>query len=1624
MNHPGHPPKKPTATTGLFALLCALLGVGGTRASKIIQGTSVSFLLVLITLSFTPGAAFAAAGHEVKEFKESFGAPGHEAGQFEDPTGVAVNNVTGDVYVVDKGNNRVDEFEADGTFIRAWGWGVDKENPEAKLQECTTATGCLHGEAGSGAGQFEEPEAIAIDNSGETAAAHPSVGDVYVTDHNVVDKFSSSGAYLGQIAGTCENKEGKEETPPSCSGFTAFQTVFGVAVDPKGVVWVEQGVAEEPEPQLDDYSDAASNAFLSSSTSSAGRPQPGLAVDSEDDLYVVHGTYFTLAKLNSGGVIIRSGQRQGNTGVAVEASSNDLYTDIGNAIQVYEPGQFVKEETPETFGETQLTDGGGTGLAVSYAPISSGDVYVVDSTENKVDIFTPPKVKVYVESFHFGGKGTGSGEFTEPLGIAVNDSTELGDEQDGDVYVVDKGDKRVEQFDSTGHEVALAAGAFEPPGGFNEPEDIAVDNCENAMGEPCLKSEDESVGDVYVSDRRPIEHDGNSYVSPSAVDKFSSTGTYLGQLRRCPEEEYLEGGFGCLPAGHPTAGFDVEVNGVAVGPEGNVWVGNSGTFNEQPYEFSDAEPNTFLESSKSPVPVTVSSALDPATGELFVDHGSSIDRYASGQASPTGLLETFGVGLQESQGIAVSPAGTVYATERTADDVKAFKEFPLAQVAVGALAELSPTSVTLQGSVNPEGAKVSSCEFEYGETTSYGKTAACEQGLGEGPGEIGKGTAPVLVSAKLSGLPSGTTYHYRLVASDVHGTTPGSDHVFTTPGPNVAAEQVTYIEAEDATLNAQIDPDGSQTSYHFEYDTSPYGEGEAAHGTSLPVPGAAIGAGTSPVPVSVKLTGLQAGKTYYYRAVAEAAPLGAPESFYGTGKTFTTNPTPGTEPPQICPNEQRRAEQPYGPRLPDCRAYEMVSPLETDGTDATDPTFGGESVSLIKAGYVRASEDKEQEAKGESATPAITYASEGSFAEPGGAPIQSQLLSRRNVQEGRWETRSISAPYERDQNTEGMSDYIGVFFTPELTEGLATTAAAGLSAEAPAGLRELYRASFPEDLDLHEPTSYRLVSKLPPSEEIYAEPYAYTANVFPLGASRDLSHVVFTTAAGEQSEVGPLREWVSGHVVLAGVSNEGQVWTGASVGSSPSSNLDGGGADVWRAVSEDGSRVIFNYAGEVYARVNVGVKAEPEPEREQSRINGQKECIEPAKACTVKLSVGAAKYWGANTEDTKIFYTENGDLYEYKLPVGAVKGQARDLTPGGEVQGVAQISEDGSYVYFVANAVLGDGAAHGATPGNCGVIEEDFTPEATGTACNLYVSHEDSEPVFIATLSARDGQDWLAGPGADTAALAPGAPGLADGARLAFTSTESLTGYDNEEAGPGECGLGENGKKCSEVYLYDAETSALVCASCNPSGARPVGPASLASGNYGGQLHGASNYRPRDLLADGELFFDSSDALVPHASDGRQNVYEYEGGHVYAISNVAGGMESFFLDASPDGQDVFFGSADQLLPEDTGNNVVVWDARQDGGFPVEVSPPACTTAEACRAASPPTPGIYGPPATATFAGPGNVSPPPPAVVKKVTKKTVTCKKGFVKNKKGKCIKKPKKKKNKARKSAHTNRRTR
>ena len=141
----------------------------------------------------------------------------------------------------------------------------------------------------------------------------------------------------------------------------------------------------------------------------------------------------------------------------------------------------------------------------------------------------------------------------------------------------------------------------------------------------------------------------------------------------------------------------------------------------------------------------------------------------------------------------------------------------------------------------------------------------------------------------------------------------------------------------------------------------------------------------------------------------------------------------GLTPPPACPNGLLRAEQSFGGVLPDCRAYEMVSPVDKNDNDAVVPNFYGRSA-----------------VSGE----AVTYESRGSFGAPVGAPFYSQYLSRRGV-EG-WTTSNISPPTSPDFQVPISSQWTGMAFTADLSKGILVNGDPPLTGDAPAGYESLY----------------------------------------------------------------------------------------------------------------------------------------------------------------------------------------------------------------------------------------------------------------------------------------------------------------------------------------------------------------------------------------------------------------------------------------------------------------------------------------------------------------------------------------------------------------------------------------
>jgi hypothetical protein len=465
----------------------------------------------------------------------------------------------------------------------------------------------------------------------------------------------------------------------------------------------------------------------------------------------------------------------------------------------------------------------------------------------------------------FGSPGSGEGQLSDPRGVAVDDTSD-------DVYVVDRGNERVQKFDAAGKYVAQFDGAETPAGSFSGPYSIAVDN-----------STGPSQGDVYVTD-----------AGHGVIDKLDSSGKYVSQI-----------------VGAPSA-FTGELYAVAVDPSGNVWAydsggdvdefTNTGAFVQQ---FNtgrgiahglavDAGEHVYLLFGCGCVGKYTATgtqlaewgtaetlAVNQVTSQVFLDTGSAIEEDGAFGEPYGALVEAFGVGgIAASAGVAVNDRdGTVYASESNAAAVAIFTT-PL-DVTTGVAGEVQYTSAKLEGVVNPEGEALTACEFEYGTSSAYGQSAACTPAPSAS-------SSPVAVTAQLSGLAVGATYHYRLVASDAKGTHAGGDRTFTTVAAvsELQTEAASGVEqhglggANDvATVHGSLAPDGQDTHYYFEYGET------TAYGSTLPAPpGADAGEAFQLEHVQVQLSGLKGATTYHFRLVGTNS-LG---TTVGADMSFTT----------------------------------------------------------------------------------------------------------------------------------------------------------------------------------------------------------------------------------------------------------------------------------------------------------------------------------------------------------------------------------------------------------------------------------------------------------------------------------------------------------------------------------------------------------------------------------------------------------------------------------------------------------------------------------------------------------------------------------------------------------------
>jgi len=1189
-----------------------------------------------------------------------------------------------------------------------------------------------------------------------------------------------------------------------------------------------------------------------------------------------------------------------------------------------------------------------------------------------------------------GEIGEGAGQSSGPSGVAVDSESEL-------LYVADKGNLRIDVFDAKTGSFKFAFGwkidKEEPKeelqtcttgcqkgsegsgaGQFKALESIAVDN------NPASSSHH----DIYVFDGG-----GNT-----RVEKFSPAGTLLtqfGSSGECQLAAEFEGthqvtigpggvvyvgNVSLVVKGRESEGFKVqaekfEPSGACakkiqlaefapseyagiVGAAQHLWLAIDSGGNIYASFFSNGgAPVRKFDSSgtllgtvgTSPGGFTAGGALavNPAD-DIFLASGTTIEDFDSSGNE----LRVFGYGtlIVGAGGVAPfhSASGELFLAERQGGQGSGrtlYLPFPkagpivLPEVGKTKAEPVGNTKATLNARVNPEG-KATKYRFEYVDEST------CEADIeSEGAGHCfdhAKTTAETPIPIDLEHeeeelfkvhkvslqigcsepspqkveagecLEPETKYRFRVFGKNADGEGEGpveGEPFETREAIEIIATWAGPVGAETATLSAEVNPFGIPANGRFQY--IPEGPDFQEHGFEHALQSGPIdlGEGEEATTRSIEVEGLQPDTTYRYRLVASDLFVEEALSEPHTLHTF----------PVVSEGS-----------LPDGRNYEMVSPAAKNSGEAGVPTPSG--------GAAEFSVEPQQAAADGTG---ITYGSFAAFgSRPESAPATGQYLS--SLGPPFWSTENINPRFE-----EGFARDPFVGFSEDLSHAAVIAIEPALTEDATVGFPNLYVRDDETGLltaittKAHEPELGKTVK-----HSDYCLAYG--------GASADFGRLVFAAFGGALDEGDPkgegfnLYEWsLTGGIKLASVLPNGKAAApkvGTAFGSLSGERFCNPATELMRhAVSTDGQRIFWTQEG-----------ASSGEEKLFARVNGTEtlRLDEPNEG--VGGTGGKGRYWDASTDGSTVFFTDTEkltadagaalgkpDLYRYDLEA-PLHHRLTDLTPAGSeaanVAGVVGASEDGSYLYF-------------------------------GAGGNLYAWHE-GETRLITT--AANATDWSSNPATQSARVTP------DGRHLAFLSTSAPTGYDNEVSAGGHCQLAKLGEgalvgspKCAEAYLYSFEGEQLICASCDPSGARPLGPTRLPAWSTPYQ-------QPRYLSDDGSrLFFDTLDALSPRDSDERRDVYEFErlgsGGceeSSPAFSPASGGClhlissgqksgptsdESYLLDASSSGDGVFFSTRQRMLPTDADERYDVYDARVGGVLPPP-PPPICEGACLNGATSP------------------------------------------------------------------------
>ena len=842
------------------------------------------------------------------------------------------------------------------------------------------------------------------------------------------------------------------------------------------------------------------------------------------------------------------------------------------------------------------------------------------------------------------------------------------------------------------------------------------------------------------------------------------------------------------------------------------------------------------------------------------------------------------------------------------------------------------SAATLNASMDLDGLDTT-YYFEYGLDTHY-KIKTAEVAAGSE-----SGVKPV-AGVNINKLQPGTRYHYRVVAINALGVTYGPDRLFVAgSSPTISSVRARNVTETSADIYANVNPVGRNAKYHFEFGTS------VGYGDSTPE--LELGPETTNQLVSAHLEGLQRGATYHFRLVASNA-FGAT---IGEDTTFNYAPV-------VCPNSHVR-QQTGANYLPDCRAYELVSPEDAAGTYIvpSDTVFdwgrrygGGEQLSF---------KDFPQNTGLATAPSRFNF-----FGALAGLPghntpnITSDSYISTRTNEG-W-----VSTYAGPEASEVFAD-ARIQCSRSLDRCLSRPAISGLADE------DAEESNAPMLYDV----GGEYLGRLPTNVGAVKDGLRFKGEG---RASPNFSHFVFVSrdirfAPGGASEApGTVYD---NNLATDTVQIVSKLQNGEPIPQDPSSASNPEDYFDVPYVSGDGGRILIGARTQPRC-INAFPSGcphplDPNPPMVLYMRTGGGVTYSVSRGKPVHLDDVARNgdyvYFSSSDSFSPADQDTSEDLYRWDEATETIAL----LSAGGEGAGN---SDSCSVSWTDGCGVVPLRSCHAVwNVDTCEARSWGFPTERpdidTGTASSsgatLFYSPEQLDPENPGVANQRNLYLERNGQVQYVTTFEPGSEAnryyiTPDGAHVAFSTTSSLSGYDNVAAPLRTCQMsnanerGSVGATCREIYSYDSETGALRCVSCDPSGDRPVGDANASAGG--------------PFMSDnGRVFFSTPDPLVPSDTDGLYSVYEYVDGRPQLISSGTSDEDYFpgllnllfgpFWDpayagveaVSGDGRDVYFSTFDSLVPQDkNGRFLKIYDARTNGGIPTEIPPLPCAAADECH----------------------------------------------------------------------------